>query len=134
MIGKATSPGTSVCCQAFFVIPVTDLDRAFEFYRLVFDADSHFLDRGTNSVSIKSPIQGIESLILWQVPTGMSFQPCRILGARLTCRCDDIYQTYRILSDRAVPVTPVESLPGIRFFVVTDPDDNEIGFFEFVLE
>ena len=125
---------TSTSCQAFFVIAVSDLGRAFEFYRLVFDADRLFQDRGLNFLSLRSAIPGMEYVILWQVPPGLSFERSRIRGTRLTCRCEDLNHTYESLRGRGVPVSPIGEMPGIRFFVVTDPDGNEIGFFEFVQE
>lgn len=126
--------GTPTCCQAFFVIAVSDLDRAFKFYRLVFDADHQFEDRGLNFLSLKADIPGLEYIILWQVPPGLSFERMRIRGTRLTCRAENLNQSYETLRGRGIPVSPLGEMPGIRYFVVTDPDGNEIGFFEFVPE
>ena len=123
-----------ICCEAFYIVAVSNLDRAFEFYRRVFDADPQYVDRGLNFLSLRSAIPGIDRLILWQVPPGLPFERSRIRGTRLTCRCDDVALAHRTLTKRAVPVSPLDAIPGIRFFVVTDPDGNEIGFFEFAAE
>jgi catechol 2,3-dioxygenase-like lactoylglutathione lyase family enzyme len=125
---------TTICCEAFFIIAVSDLDRALDFYRRVFDADHQFVDRGLNFVSLRSTISGIDRLILWQVPPDLPFERSRIRGTRLTCRCDDVARAHQTLTARGIPVSPLGTIPGIIFFVVTDPDGNEIGFFEFAAE
>jgi len=124
----------SSCCEAFFVIGVSDPDRVFEFYRRLFDADPQFLDRGLNFVSLKSSIPGVERVVLWGVPPSRPFERSRIRGTRLTCRCDDAARSRELLSGRGIPVGPLDCRPGVAFSVVTDPDGNEIGFFEFAAE
>lgn len=122
--------GTPNCCQAFFVIAVSSLEHALEFYKIVFDADYRFRDRSLNFASLKANVPGLEYVILWQVPPGLPFERSQIRGTRLTCRCDDLNNMHDTLLLRGIPASPIEAIPGIRFFILTDPDGNEIGFFE----
>jgi hypothetical protein len=125
---------TNNCCQAFYVIAVSDLDQAFKFYRLVFDADHQYRDRGLNFLSLRSSIPGLEYVVLWQVPPGLPFERMCVRGTRLTCRCDELNHTHETLLRRGLPASPISEMPGIRYFVLADPDGNEIGFFEFIPE
>ncbi|MCX6600903.1 MAG: VOC family protein [bacterium] len=125
---------TSICCEAFFIIAVSDLDRAFEFYRRLFDAEREFLDRGLNFAALRTRVPGVDRVILWGVPPSLQFERSRIRGTRLTCRCDDLAHAHQLLSERGIAVGPIDSRLGVNFFVVTDPDGNEIGFFQFMAE
>jgi hypothetical protein len=61
---EARMKDTSICCEAFLVIAVSDLERAFAFYRRLFNADQQFLDRGLNFAALCSAIPGVDHVIL----------------------------------------------------------------------
>ncbi len=103
-------------------IPVTDVDRAKDFYveRVGFHADhDHRVQEGLRFVQLTPPGSAC-SIALGEGIT--EAEPGSVQGMQLVV--DDIDEAHRELSGRGVAVTDVEDFPWGRFMFFSDPDGN----------
>ncbi len=103
------------------VIPVTDVDRAKDFYeRIGFNADhDHTVSPGLRFVQLTPPGSAC-SIALGQGLTGAA--PGSVKGLQVVV--DDAEVARATLLDRGVEVGPVENLPWGSFVYFADPDGN----------
>lgn len=105
-------------------IPVSDVDRAKEFYAVKagFNADhDHDVGGGIRFVQLTPP----GSACSISIGTGLSderAQPGSVQGMQLVVT--DIERAYAELSARGVDVSDIQDFPWGRFVYFSDPDGN----------
>ncbi|MDN5855782.1 MAG: VOC family protein [Actinomycetia bacterium] len=105
-------------------IPVSDVDRAKEFYttNAGFNADhDHEVGDGIRFVQLTPP----GSACSISIGTGLSaddVQPGSVQGMQLVVT--DIERAYAELNERGVDVSEIQDFPWGRFVYFSDPDGN----------
>ena len=108
-------------------IPVTDLTRAMDFYRQVFEYELTLDDSGPNPMAIFPARPGMASGHLYPgTPAGNGQGPTVHLA--VPGRLEDALS--RVAPAGGRTVGPIVTIPPGRFGYATDPDGNSIGLFE----
>ncbi|GAA5044187.1 glyoxalase superfamily protein [Nocardia callitridis] len=109
-------------------IPVTDVDRAKDFYTSIgFVADhDHRVHESLRFVQLTPPGSGC-SICLGEGITDAA--PGSVQGVQIVVSSAD--EAYRELVAAGVEATPVEELPWGRFTYFADPDGNKWAIQEF---
>jgi catechol 2,3-dioxygenase-like lactoylglutathione lyase family enzyme len=103
------------------VVPVSDVDRAKEFYtRFGFNPDhDHVVSDDLRFVQLTPPGSGCSIAIGKGVTQG---KPGSMQGLQLVV--DDIDDAYKLLTERGIEVSEPFSAPGGKFMSFSDPDGN----------
>jgi catechol 2,3-dioxygenase-like lactoylglutathione lyase family enzyme len=102
-------------------VPVSDVDRAKEFYvRAGFDADhDHVVGEGLRFVQLTPPGSAC-SIAIGEGLTEMT--PGSLRGLQVVV--DDVEAARAALAERGVEVSEVQDFPWGRFVFFSDPDGN----------
>ncbi len=108
-------------------IPVTDLNKAIEFYASVFDWDLKPDDSGPNPVAF-FPMADNDSTSGHLYPG----KPATGNGPTVHLMAPDTAEATakRAAAAGGTVVSPAISIPSGQFIYITDPDGNSIGIFE----
>lgn len=120
------TPANSV---AWTEIPVTDLDKAAEFYGQVFDFDLSLNNEGPNpimDIKISDMNGGVSGHLYPGKPATPGTGPTIHLNVPDTLEAT----ADRVFKAGGAVVSPAIEIPPGRFQYVTDPDGNSIGLFE----
>ncbi|MGW4849194.1 glyoxalase superfamily protein [Nocardia brasiliensis] len=103
-------------------IPVTDVDRAKDFYTSIgFNADhDHRVDENTRFVQLTPPGSGC-SICIGEGVTDAA--PGSVVGMQIVVA--DAEDAYKQLTAAGVAATPVEELAWGKFTYFADPDGNK---------
>ena len=102
-------------------VPVSDVDRAKEFYvRAGFNPDhDHVVGEGLRFVQLTPPGSAC-SIAIGEGLTGMT--PGSVKGLQVVV--EDIEAAHAALTERGVEVSDVQDFPWGRFVFFSDPDGN----------
>jgi catechol 2,3-dioxygenase-like lactoylglutathione lyase family enzyme len=105
-------------------VPVTDIDRAKEFYlRLGFHADVDVRPAdGVRVVQLTPPGSACSITLTAGLPASASGEPGSIRGLHLVVR--DIAAARSGLLGRGIPVGDITDMGGVLYAEIVDPDGN----------
>ncbi len=116
-------------CLVWAEIPVTDMDKAIEFYQTVTGGSLTYIEDGPNpmaSFQTADPSTGVALHLYPGKPAGDGSGPTVHLAAE--GKLESVMERVS-KAGGSVLYGPI-AIPAGRFFYATDPDGNSIGFFE----
>lgn len=111
-------------------IPVTDIDRAKEFYvRLGFNADhDHTVNENLRFVQLTPPGSACSICIGKGVTDA---EPGSVVGMQVVVK--DIEEAEREFKSRGIDISPIDRQPWGNFVYFSDPDGNKWAVQEIVI-
>jgi catechol 2,3-dioxygenase-like lactoylglutathione lyase family enzyme len=111
-------------------IPVTDIDRAKEFYvRLGFNADhDHTVNENLRFVQLTPPGSACSICIGKGVTDA---EPGSVVGMQVVVK--DIEEAEREFTSRGIDISPIDRQPWGNFVYFSDPDGNKWAVQEIVI-
>jgi catechol 2,3-dioxygenase-like lactoylglutathione lyase family enzyme len=105
-------------------VPVSDVDRAKEFYidKVGFNLDHDVRPNDTVRVVQLTPPGSACSIMLGTGLPAIAMQPGSLRGLHLVVA--DVRQSREVLAGRGVPVSEIEDWGGIKYVSFSDPDGN----------
>jgi lactoylglutathione lyase len=103
-------------------LPVSDLQKAIDWYRRVFELDAPDLE----------PAEGVVEFQVGPLWLQLGEEPTARSGAEVVTRfgVDDVRREHGRLEAMGVAVGPLEHVPGaVRYFDFTDPDGNVLSMY-----
>ena len=105
-------------------VPVSDVDRAKEFYveKVGFNLDHDVRPNDTVRVVQLTPPGSACSIMLGTGLPAIAMQPGSLRGLHLVVA--DVRQSREVLAGRGVAVSEIEDWGGIKYVSFSDPDGN----------
>lgn len=106
-------------------VPVSDIDRAKEFYveKIGFNADHDVRPNEAVRICQLTPSGSACSIVLAEGMSGLEMPSGSLRGLHLVVA--DIAQTCAELAAREVSVSQITDMGGVKFASFSDPDGNE---------